>query len=185
MAKRKLTDLQKLGICHFVGIVIISVYGTQVSEMMEMFTTNPIGKLFLPINRSIWEESKMLVVPLSIMFAVEYFIVGKNFKNFIPAHTIIAFTLPIVMILFNFGYGIFFGNLSMQGAQAVYFLTLVLAALLASILFVTSDKDMTKYFMPFIILYVILCISYIVFSFIPPKISIFYDVINEVFGPVY
>lgn len=183
--KRRLTDIQILAICHFVALVFISLFGANVFELVEKLSGTMAGKLLLPINRSIWEFSKMLLVPICIIFIVEYLIVGKRIKNFIPIHLIIAFLLPIALIIIMAIFNFFFGELSMQGAQAVLFLTVIIAAFLLSIALVTSKRDFSKYVVPFLIMYIILCGLYVGFSFIRPQIGLFFDFGANTYGPLY
>lgn len=183
--RKELSDLTILIISHAIGFLVVAGYAAFAHELSEAFP-NIVGKLLLPTNLSLWEQGKMLVVPLCIIFPIEYFIVGRKFSNFIPAHLIIAFCLPMLLLGVFHVHGFIFGNrLSLEGAQTILSLALLLASFLASILLVTTEKDLTKYTIVFTILYIILAISYVVFSFMPPHSESFFDPINELFGPAY
>lgn len=188
MKKKKITDIQILAICHFVALVLLSFFGANVFELAEKFAGSVVGRLLLPINRSMWEFSKMLLVPMGIIFLIEYFIVGKRMKNFAPAHLIIGFILPIALMIVLSGYNYFFGALSMQGAQAVFFLSLIIASFLLSIILVTSKMDLSKYkklFLIFLILYISLFGMFVLFSFIRPELKLFFDFGANTYGPLY
>ena len=72
----------------------------------------------------------------------------------------------------------------MDGAQAVFFLTMIMAAFFASILMVSSDKNFAKFAIPFLVLYLALSAAYVIFSFAPPELGLFYDSSARVFGPM-
>lgn len=127
----------------------------------------------------------MLVLPMSIIFIIEYFIVGRRLKNFIPVHVIIAFLLPIALMTLLAIFNFFFGSLSMQGAQAVLFLTLIIAAFFFSVAFVTTKRNLSKAMRVFLILYIVLCVLFVVFSFIRPELKLFFDYEANTFGPLY
>lgn len=191
MKNRNLSDIALLVICHVVGFGLVTVFSLFANQIAESFPSLPVRLLF-PANLSPWEQSKMLVVPLSLIFFAEYFIVGKNFKNFMPAHFLIAFALPIIMTILYSLYTVFLGGLDSSGAQSMFLLTLLLAALLASILLVTSDKDLKKRSNLFIILYFSMNIAYIILTYHPPRLEFlgdifnpFFDSVNNVFGPAY
>ena len=182
--KTKLSELQTLSICHIVSFILIAVYGLFANDLAEAVPSF-ITRMMLPANMSIWEQTKSLVVPLSIIFPIEYFIVGKKFVNFIPAHLIITFSLPMLTLGVYHIHNMFFGSMSLEGPQIILSLTLLIAAFLASILFVTSEVDMRKYAVVFMVLYFGLNIAYLVFMFFPPRIETFYDPIHRVFGAAY
>jgi len=183
--KKKLSDVQILGICHFAALVLLSFFGANVFSLAEKFSGNIVGLMLLPINRSMWEFGKMLLVCMSIIFAVEYFIVGRRIKNYIPVHLIIATLVPIVMLIILAAFNFLFGSLSMEGAQAVLFLTLIIAAFLLSIIWVASKKDLSRYVVLFLILYILLCGLFVLFSFVRPELKLFFDYGGNIYGPLY
>ena len=186
MAKNKgqLSDIYILAICHFVGLVLMSVFGASVFNIVEGIPGSAATYLMLPINRSMWEFSKMLLGPISILFFIEYFIVGRRMKKFIPVHLIIATLIPIASLaVFSF-FNYILGSISMQGAQAVFFLALLMGAFLLSILLMTSEIDFTKYAKWVLVVYISLCVLYMVFSFIRPQMRIFFDFEVNTYGPL-
>lgn len=190
MKNRNLSDVVLLAICHVVGFGLVTVFSLFANEVAETYPSLAVRLLF-PANLSPWEQSKMLIVPLSLIFFAEYFIVGKNFKNYIPAHFLIAFALPIIMTIIYSLYTVFLGELS-SSAQSMFLLTLLLAAMLASILLVTSERSLLDYSMLFIVLYFCINIAFIVLTYYPPRLEFlgdvfnpFFDSVNNVFGPAY
>jgi len=182
--KSKLTDLHLLIIWHFIGLILVSSFGAIAHGIARNYPSI-IVKLLFPANLSTWEQGKLLIMPLSLFFFLEYFIIGKKFKNYIPVHFLIAYVLPIAMVLLYVLYRITIGVMSNDGPQILFALILLLAAFLFSISLLTSEKDMTKYYKIFILLYFSLCIVYIIFTFIPLRVPLFYDPINELYGPAY
>lgn len=185
MKKRKLKDVQILGICHFVGLVLISFFGANVFELVENVGGTLAGRLLLPINRSMWEFGKMLLISVGIIFIVEYFIVGRRIKNFVPVHLIIGVLLPIVLMIVLSLFNFFFGALTMEGAQAVLFLTVIIGAFLLSVALVTSKKDLSKYTVPFTIACIVLVGLFVLFSFIRPELKLFFDFGGNTYEALY
>lgn len=191
MKNKNISDIILLAICHVVGFGLVTAFSLFANSIAENYPSLTVRLLF-PANLSPWEQSKLLVVPLSLIFFAEYFVVGKKFKNFIPAHFLIAFALPIIMTILYSLYTIFLGELSSSGAQSMFLLTLLMAAMLASILLVTSEKSLLEYSTLFIILYFSINIAYIILTYHPPRFEFlgdvfnpFFDSVNNVFGPAY
>ncbi|MBN2879240.1 MAG: hypothetical protein JXN65_06365 [Clostridia bacterium] len=181
---RGLTDVQLLAVCHIIGFIIVSVFIAIAHKVASTYPSLTVRLLF-PANMSPWEQGKLLVVPLSLFFFIEYFIVGKKFKNFIPVHFLVAFAIPVFLVLIYSLYSAAFGSLSNDGPQIVFSFTLLLAALLSSVMLVTAETNFNKFALLFIILYFLLNIAYIVFLFMPPKAAVFYDAVNKLYGPAF
>lgn len=178
-------DIRTLIICHIVGFLLLVGFGAIAHSIARAFP-NVVTRILLPNNLSLWEQGKIVVTPIFIIFTIEYFIVGKRFKNFIPAHLLIAFALPMLTYGVYHVHGFLFGNgLSLEGAHIVLSIAIILIAFLASYLLITSRIDLSKYTKLLIVLYIAMWIAYIVFSFVQPRWETFFDSINETFGPAF
>lgn len=184
-AEQRTKDIKKLIICHIIGFFLLGAFGSVAHNIARAFP-NVITRVLLPNNLSLWEEGKIVVTPILAIFMIEYFIVGKKFKNYIPAHLLIAIVLPMFTYGIYHVHGFVFGNsLSLDGAHIALSIALILTGFLASILLVTSKIEMQRYTTVLAILYIVMWIAYIVFSFVTPKAATFYDAVNETFGPAF
>jgi len=184
MSLRKLTNEKILFALHGLGFVFVCLFGMYSQDVARNFP-NFITKILLPANYSLWEQGKILLTGMSLWFIIEYILVGRKIKGFISIHTLIAVVLPAIMLIVYMTHSTLFGGLSLEGAHIALAVMLILTGFLASVIMTVQKKDYSVYAAAGVVIYVIVIIVYVIFTFLPPQFSIFYDEINSSFGPIW
>lgn len=90
--KKNLAIVHFASMCASLGVVMGAHYVYDVWP--NLFTS-----LLFPVNESIWEHSKLFVLPVMAVYLIVYFIVGRKYKNYIPAAGLSILYMPLAMIV--------------------------------------------------------------------------------------
>lgn len=191
MAKGNLTrkkqneNLKKLIIWHIAGFVFVNIFAGLSHEIAEAFPSL-ITHIFLPANVSLGQQVKLMVTPLIIVFVIEYFIIGRKFDNYIPIHLSITAAAPLITLGIYHGHNFLFRRqLSVQGAQVVLSVAIIIGVFMASVFMITSKKNFKKFTIPALIVLIAIVVALGIFTFNPPHIATFFDYINETYEIIY
>ena len=164
---------------QILSAIFTIVLGTILHFTFKWSNKNPLVGSFSAVNESTWEHLKLLFFPILISIIVGYFYIGKNIPNFICAKT-----LGIIIAMF-FTVSFFYTYTGILGTN--YAILNILSFIVAAIL-----GEYTAYKLMFsifecdnansIIILSILFISFIIFTFSPPKIGLFKDPVNNTYG---
>jgi hypothetical protein len=164
------------------GFLFVIIFGTLIHFVYQWSGNNRMVGLFTPVNESTWEHLKLLLTPMVLFSIVEYFVVGKDYPNFIPAKAL-GILLGMIAIL-----AIFYTYTGILGKNYLWadILTFILGVAVA---YAYSWKIIKK--QPIgassqiigIIIVFILILSFAVFSFYPPHIPMFLDPVTKSYGP--
>ena len=142
------------------------------------FIYNITGKLRLigsitPVNESIWEHTKLVLIPIIFLYLI-YYIFNKNlnknrwFTSMITSLTTSIITIPLLYYFYTGAFGI--------ESSIINILILLISFALGQLLglFVYKNSSGISIYIS-IIFTILIIIMYIVFTFYPPKLPIFYD----------
>ncbi|BCJ94617.1 hypothetical protein acsn021_21860 [Anaerocolumna cellulosilytica] len=76
---------KKLVYYELAGFILVLIFGTLLHFVFEWSGRNFLVAFFSPVNESVWEHLKLLFMPFLVFSFIEYFILCKKFKSFIPA----------------------------------------------------------------------------------------------------
>lgn len=95
-----------------ISVPILFVAGSLFHFLYTWSKENKFVGLFVPINESIFEHSKLLLVPLSLFWGSGYLFFGEsiNYNNYFFAMLISIVSSIIVMISFYYTYKELIGN---------------------------------------------------------------------------
>lgn len=141
-----------------------------------------VSAAIFPVNESVWEHVKLFLFPALIFYVFQYFIIGKNYKNFIFSHGIMLLLMPALTI------GLFyFYRLVLKIPESliidifITFIVIFLASLSAYRLTISKRNfGVLKYSTLVIVL--VLTTSYAILTFYPPHAPIFMDSNTEEYG---
>lgn len=184
MGKKKISNKTILFILHGFGLVFALGFGMFAHDAARVMSFFP-GHILFPANLSLWEQGKILLTSMSLWFILEYIIIGRKIKGFIFIHTIIAAALPTIMLIVYLSQSQLFGGLSTTGAHIILTIALIIAGFSASAIMATSEKDYSVYTPYGIVIYTIIVLTYMLFTYLPPNLSMFYDEVNQAYGPVF
>ena len=166
----------------FITFLIISIIGTLGHFLYEWTGENQIIGFFSPVNESTWEHLKLIFFPLLIATLIGYFYIGKNYSNFLSSQTIGIIISILFIIIFFYTYTGVFGI----NSGFINILSFIISILLGNFIsykllgtFFTLGKKVS------LIILIILFLSFIIFTYAPPKINLFKDPLSNTYGIKY
>ena len=169
--------LKKWKIISVIFIFLVSAFLHFIYDWIPSFFTS----LFFPVNESIWEHNKIIIGSFLILAIIEK-IYYKKGKNVIFAEAISALVcMIIVMLIFT---PVYLYILKTNDNMIVTFAIFIIAIIISQIV---SYYLLQKEYHPRleelgVILFVIFFLINIIFTYYPPKLAIFYDYTNQIYG---
>ena len=130
---------------------------------------------FLPVNESVWEHLKLLFYPGIIVGVIEYFLVGKNYANFIFAKTMGIFLGMCAIVASFYTYSGVLGENFLIADILTYVIGAIVMALVTIKIVEKGIASDIKYRRLAIILIVFMGIIFAVYTYNPPGLDIFKD----------
>jgi hypothetical protein len=165
---------------HVLGILFVFFLGSLLHFVYDWSGQNTIVGLFSPVNESTWEHLKLLFFPFLLITMTEYFIYGRDTSNFllIRALSSIIGMATIVMLFYTY-----------VGIIGQHYLVIDIAIFLLGIIvaFWFSYRSLNSNTFKWsnligLMLFIILTLCFIVFTFRPPHVQLFVDPITGNYG---
>lgn len=167
---------------HIVGFIFTIIAGTLLHFAYEWSGENFLFALFSPVNESIWEHLKLLFIPMLLFSIIEYYHYGNKLNNFIPANVLsIIIGMVAILVIFYTYTGILSKNY--LWADITTFILGVFIAYYTSYQILQSNhlSSLRANQLSLLILFLII-VSFILFTFLPPKLGLFRDPITGTYG---
>ncbi|MBD3189309.1 MAG: hypothetical protein GF308_01625 [Candidatus Heimdallarchaeota archaeon] len=169
---------QKLLIWHIIGGLVIILLGTIFHFIFEWSNYwKPVG-WFVAVNESVWEHFKLGFWPGIMFYLVEFFFLRKKTNNYWIAKGIALYLNPIIIAMLFYTYR---GALGIE-SLIIDILTFMIAVIIqqyVSYKIVKAEKISEKFDFLLnigaIIAILILTTMFVVFTYYPPQIPLFYD----------
>ena len=168
--------MKKIRNFQIFSIIFTFILGTILHFTYNVFNQNPFIAIFSSTNESVWEHLKLIYFPMLIttLLGVTYF--KDKIPNFLCSKTIGIITSIVFTIVFFYTYtGILGKNIALIDISS-FFIAVILGELTSYIFIVNNIKCNKKIAT---IILIIIAISFIIFTFFPPKIGLFQDPLNK------
>ncbi len=168
----------------FFSFLISVILGTLFHFAFDFFDGNTIVGAFTPVNESIWEHLKLVLVPSIIIGGLEYFAFGKEYKGYFGAK---GFATLIGMLFVLVGYYTYSGIIGTNNfvADILLFIGGVALTSFFTYIFLTKFNFGERESIIGILIITFLLIVFMFFTFNPPMLELFRDPFSEDFGIVY
>ncbi len=158
------------------SVPILFILGTLFHFLYDLSGQNPIVGFFCPVNESVWEHNKMVVLPPILVWAVFYFLEGE--KYFIDKDKWFTATLGSVVTMLITIPTAFYFYTEAFGVELLWvdILLLPFANILGQLmgLHIYRYGKGVKWYIPALLLcFIVLLYGY--FTFYPPHFPIFMD----------
>lgn len=155
---------------QIISVIFTLILGTILHFTYNWSNENSLVGAFSAVNESTWEHLKLLFFPMLLTTIIGYFYIGKNVPNFLCAKTIGINEAILFTIIFFYTYTGILGT----NFDILNILTFVFAVFLGEYV---SYKIILSYFSCnkkiAIIILILLLLSFIIFTYLPPKIGLF------------
>ena len=164
-----------------ISVPFLFVVGSVFHFVYELSGKKKIAGLFSPVNESIFEHSKLLLIPLIMFWGIGYYFLKDkvNIDNYFLAMLVSIVVSITTMICFYYTYKEFIGNSYLWVDIFDLLLSFFIGQVVANHFYVYGEG------MPFLIsilIIIIIFISYVYLTFNPIKTPFFYDKKNEIYG---
>ncbi len=171
---------KNIGIWAFAGFCVVSFLGTLLHFLYE-WTGESVAIAWLSaVNESTWEHMKLLFFPMFLVAIVQYFVDGKNIDGYWSVKLCsILIGLTLIPVLFYTLQGIF-GKTPDWVNITTFFISAFIAYYYEYRAFKSGNAY--RYSRLSLLLICIIAVLFIAFTFITPKIPLFKDPMNGMYG---
>lgn len=165
---------------YVVSFIIFTLIGSLLHFAFDFTNSNLFVGLFTPVNESVWEHFKLVLVPLTL-FAIVIFLLKKDTLNNIMFATSFSIILSNIFIYVIFTlYGALGFPESVISSITIYALGMALGFLLIYIFSHSTNFANTNIIGTILIF--LIYISFMTLTFYPPHLEIFRDKITNTYG---
>lgn len=167
------------------GIICLFLIGSLMHFLYDLSGENVVVGLIAAVNESVWEHTKMVLLPVICWWSFYYIIKGKEhnidknkwFTSALIALVTAIITIPMLFYFYTEAFGV--------EILAVDIFILFLAVLFGQLLafhFYKYSKGINLYIS--ICIFLLLIIVYAIFTFNPPHLPLFIDGMSGQYGIV-
>jgi len=167
---------------YIIGTVFIILVGSLLHFVYEWSGKNLIVGIFSPVNESVWEHLKMLFWSSFFFSIVEYFVIGKRYNPYIISKAISFYIGILLIIIMFYTYKGIVGNHYTIVDIIIYVVSVTISQYIGYK--ITKKYSIRSGVLNTISLFsiILLILSFVVFSFNPPKIPLFKDSNTNSYG---
>nr|WP_319488019.1 DUF6512 family protein [uncultured Caproiciproducens sp.] len=173
--------MQNLFVWETMNFIFVIIFGTILHFVYAWTGNNRFVGVFSPTNESVWEHLKMLFVPIILFSIIEYFAIGKDYKNFISAKSFGILLGMFFIIAFFYTYTGIIG----KNYLWIDILTFILGVVIAFVYSgrnINNDQNDPTTKLGGLLFLAALAIGFAVFTFRPPHIGLFVDPVTKKSG---
>ena len=164
---------------HIFSIIFTIILGILLHFAFEWSGNNLFIAIFSAVNESTWEHLKLVFFPMLITIIIGYFYLGNDFQKYLCSKTIgIIISISFITIFFYTYSGILGYNLGIINI-IIFIISVILAEYTTYSLMKSNYSCNTKVS---IFILTILLLSFILFTYFPPKLGYFIDPISNTYG---
>ncbi len=164
------------------GIPILFIIGSLFHFFYDFFNQNILIGLIAPVNESIWEHNKLIILPMVLYFVIYYFYnknnINKNTWFLCLVISLIISTTLVPMLYYTYTESLGFESLIID------ILILLFAIAFGQIISIYIYKikiDNVNYLLSILII-IFFIVIYMIFTVYTPKLPIFYSENSESYG---
>ncbi|RDU23890.1 DUF6512 family protein [Anaerosacchariphilus polymeriproducens] len=171
----------KLKYYQIIGIIFTIIFGTLLHFAYEWSDFHPFVALFSPVNESVWEHLKLLLIPFLLFSIFEYFVLGNEYPNLLMSNAVslLIGLLSIIVLFYTYT-----GILGRNYLFLDIFIFIFSVILTYGLGYQFTIQGMFSKFLPetgLALIFFLLSI-FILFTFSPPKLNLFLDPVTDTYG---
>lgn len=170
----------KIKTWQIITVIICLILGTLLHFTYEWSGDNMIVGLFSAVNESTWEHLKLVFYPMLLMAVIGYLVIGKRSYNYWMAQVIGIITAMAFIVIFFYTYtGIIGTNFAILNIGS-FIVAICLGGYIAFKILSSPEMHDSEFISIFFL--IILFLSFVLYTFNPPSISLFRDPITNQYG---
>lgn len=164
---------------YIFSIIFTIILGTLLHFTFEWANHNLFIGAFSSVNESTWEHLKLIFFPMLITIIISHFYLGKDAKKYLCSKTFGIITAMLFITIFFYTYiGILGTNFALLNIASFIF-SVLLAEYITYVKMKYNSICNTKVS---IVILTLIFISFILFTYFPPKINYFKDPVTNNYG---
>ncbi|MEG1242018.1 MAG: DUF6512 family protein [Oscillospiraceae bacterium] len=179
----KKTSLGRAGWWILLGIPGLFLLGTLSHFAFDALGKSPIIGAFFPVNESVWEHLKLLLLPLILWWSLYYLFRGKKYgihKNRWFGGALIAllsslFAIPLLYYFYTGAFG-----LELMWVDILILLLALFVGQLLGLHYFRRGRGID--FRLVIVIFIALILLFALFTFYPPPLPLFKDSVSGGYG---
>lgn len=168
----------------FLSSTVIFLIGTMFHFLYDLLGRKLLIGLFVPVNESVWEHCKMVILPTILWWLIYYIFANKmnviSIDKWLTSMVISLLVSIITIPLLFYFYTQAFGVELIVVDIIILFIAILSGQSLSIHYYIYSDKCLNKYVS--LAISIIVVIIFMVFTVYTPKIPIFMDSSNQSYG---
>lgn len=172
---------KKILLYEVVGAIFIIIVGAAFHFIYELSGYNVVVGAISPVNESVWEHLKLAFIPSLIFALFEFILLQNEAKNFAFAKTVSVYLMVSIIPAIFYSYTAFTGD-SIFAVDFSSFIFAVIIGQIASYKILTFRVLSRKLVPISLVLFVVLLVMFVAFTFYPPQLDIFLDPVTGGYG---
>jgi hypothetical protein len=163
------------------GAVFIIILGSLLHFTFELSGYQPIVGAFSAVNESVWEHLKLAFWPALFFSLIDFLPLRHDVNNFVFAKTAGVYLMVAIIPAIFYTYTTLTGESNLAVDVGSFVLAVVLGQLLGyKLLTIRQLPRWVKWVS--LVFYVLLAVLFVVFTFYPPQVPIFFDPVSGGYG---
>jgi ABC-type cobalamin transport system permease subunit len=163
------------------GMFFISFLGSFLHFTFNLANKFWLVGIFSAVNESTWEHLKLAVIPAILWAVLESKVFKLKGPNFLFAKAVGIYLMPILIIVFFYGYKAILGHHNLLLDIAIFFIAVIIGQIVSYK--IMSRPEFSRRFKTVSLLsLVILLLIFVFFTFYPPHIFLFRDSLSGQYG---
>lgn len=160
-----------------VGFLFVVIFGSLLHFTFEFSHYSKLVAYFSAVNESTWGHLKLVFFPSLIFGIFEYFFVKDEVRNYFLAEVVNLYIAPILIIVLFYGYLAIFKSHSLVWDIFTFVFALFVGRFVRYK--ILTAKKLPDFFDKLsLVLFVIIFLSFSLFTYLPPKFFLFEDPIT-------
>lgn len=173
---------KNLAVYSIIGIIFVFIVGTLFHFLFEATGNNRVIGAFVPVNESVWEHIKLLLLPYLIFVLLMWLLLGGCINNFIPGIILGLFAGSLFMV---FAFYTYVGALTRENNLNVdimiFFLAIIISFIVSYTVFISPTFSQEGQTLSLVGLVLYLGI-FVLFTYYPIEIPLLQDPISGGYG---
>jgi hypothetical protein len=166
---------------ELIGALFIIIFGSLLHFTFDWFKNFWLVGIFSAVNESVWEHLKLAVIPAVVWLLIEKRFIKIDLPNFTFAKVKSIFLMPILIIVIFYSYKALLGK-NYLILDILTFVVAVLIGQLVSFWIMFWPPVKRIYNSIAVLLLILLVLSFVAFTFYPPRVFLFQDPISLGYG---
>jgi hypothetical protein len=174
-------ERKKVLVWEMSGILFIFLLGALLHFTFELSGFWKPLAIISAVNESVWEHLKIGFWPAFLWGIIEFFTFGKKINNFFFAKAVSFLTIPAVIIALFYSYTYLTGTEILAVDISIFFVAIAVAQVIGYRIMLMTKRLLSLTIIGAVIIAISL-VSFSLFSYFPPRYSIFRDSVTGGYG---